>query len=144
MKKIIALLTLLIVTSITYSQSCAGKWVTIDDETGTKKSVVELYKKDGVLYGKIIKLYPREGRGPNPKCTLCPDDRKDQPLVGLQIIRDMKWDGSEWEDGTIIDPQKGKIYTAALWLNPDNPNRLNVRGYAGIFYRTQTWIRVPE
>lgn len=124
------------------AQSCIGKWVTIDDETGKKKSMVELYKVDGKLYGKITYLFPREGREENPKCKKCTDDRKDQPLVGLQIVRNLKWDGSVWEGGTIVDPENGKIYSLKLWLQTDNSNYLNVRGYIGPFYRTQKWVRV--
>lgn len=127
-----------------FGQSCVGKWITIDDETGKKKSVVELYKVDGKLYGKIIYLFPREGREENPKCTKCTDDRKDEPLVGLQLVRDLTWDGSEWEGGTIVDPESGKIYTLKMWLSNDNADVLNVRGYIGPFFRTQTWIRLKS
>lgn len=126
------------------AQSCVGTWITIDDETGKKKSKVELYKKDGLLYGKIVYLYPREGREPNPKCTKCPGERKNQPIVGLQIIRALKWDGEEWDNGTIVDPENGKVYTCTIWLDENNSDKLKVRGYVGIFYRTQTWIRTDE
>lgn len=132
----------LMTTAIAKAQSCVGTWVTIDDATGKKKSKVELYKKDGKLYGKIVYLFPREGREENPKCTKCTDDRKNKPLIGLEIVRGMKWDGEEWEDGTIVDPENGKIYTCAIWLEEGNNDRLNVRGYVGPFYRTQTWWRV--
>ncbi len=125
-----------------FAQSCVGKWITIDDETNKKKSIVELYKVDGKLYGKIIYLFPREGREENPKCKKCTDDRKDQPLVGLQIVRSLKWDGEEWEGGTIVDPEIGKIYTVKMWLEEGNANLLNVRGYIGPLYRTQKWVRV--
>lgn len=139
------LLTLLMVTTVVAkAQSCVGTWITIDDETGKKKSKVELYKKDNKLYGKIVYLYPREGREENPKCKKCTDDRKNQPLIGLQIVRGLEWDGGEWEDGTICDPENGKVYTCALWLDSENKDRLNVRGYMGPFFRTQTWIRVAE
>jgi len=124
------------------AQSCVGKWITIDDETDKKKSIVELYKVDGKLYGKIIYLFPREGREDDPKCKKCTDDRKDQPLVGLQIVRSLKWDGEEWEGGTIVDPEIGKIYTVKMWLVEGNANLLNVRGYIGPLYRTQKWVRV--
>ena len=142
MKKSILLTVVLLFSLTALSQSCAGKWVTIDDETGKKKSIVKLYKEDGKLYGKIVYLFPREGRPDNAKCDLCEDDRKDQPLLGLQIVRDLSWDGSVWEDGTIVDPAKGKIYNCKLWLEEDD--KLKLRGYAGPFYRTQTWLRVPE
>jgi uncharacterized protein (DUF2147 family) len=125
-----------------FSQSCVGKWITIDDETNKKKSIVELYKVDGKLFGKIIYLFPREGREDDPKCKKCTDDRKDQPLVGLQIVRSLKWDGEEWEGGTIVDPEIGKIYTVKMWLVEGNANLLNVRGYIGPLYRTQKWVRV--
>ena len=130
--------------SVLAQPSAADKWVTIDDKTGNKKSVVELYKEDGKLYGKIVYLFPREGREPNPKCKECTDDRKDQPLVGLQIVRDLKWNGTSWEGGTIVDPENGKIYTVKMWVSGKNGEMLQVRGYLGPFYRTQTWIRIPK
>lgn len=127
-----------------FAQTCVGKWVTVDDETGKKKSIVELYKSNGKLYGKITFLYPKEGREDNPKCKLCTDDRKDLPLLGLQVVRGLVWDGSEWEDGTIVDPKDGKIYSLKMWLDEDNPDYLNVRGYIGPFYRTQKWFRTTN
>lgn len=142
--KSIFLLVLLLVSFNSMAQSCIGKWVTIDDETGKKKSIVELYKYESKLYGKITYLFPREGREPNAKCKKCTDDRKDQPLVGLQIVRGLKWNGSSWEEGTIVDPENGKIYTVKMWLEPGNANYLNVRGYIGPFYRTQKWVRTEE
>ena len=143
MKSIIVCFVLLFTLSLN-AQTCVGKWITIDDETGKQKSIVELYKSNDKLYGKITYLFPREGRGPNPKCTKCTDDRKDEPLVGLQIVRGLKWDGDEWQGGTIVDPENGKIYTVAIWLDEDNKDKLNVRGYIGPFFRTQQWKRVKD
>lgn len=140
--KLVLTVALVALSLIGRAQSCVGKWVTIDDETNKKKSIVELYKQDGKLYGKITYLFPREGREPDPKCTLCTDDRKDQPLVGLQIVRGLNWSGSVWQNGTIVDPENGKIYTVKMWLENGNANLLNVRGYIGPFYRTQKWIRI--
>ncbi len=140
MKKLLFIFAL-ILSFNAVAQSAVGKWVTIDDKTNKKKSIVELYKVDGKLYGKITYLFPREGREPNAKCTKCADDRKDQPLEGLQLVRNLKWNGSSWEGGTIVDPETGKVYTLKLWVDPDNFNYLNVRGYIGPFYRTQTWVK---
>lgn len=106
MNKLLTIIVLLFSLN-SMAQSCLGKWVTIDDETNKKKSIVELYKIDGKMYGKITYLFPREGREPNAKCKKCTDDRKDQPLLGLQIVRGLKWNGSAWEDGTIVDPENG-------------------------------------
>lgn len=126
------------------AQSSIGSWITIDDKTKKQKSIVELYKKDSKMYGKIKYLFPREGRGDNPICSKCTDDRKNQPIKGLQIIRGLKWNGSEWEGGTIVDPENGKVYKVKIWVDSDNHDRLKVRGYAGIFYRTQTWKKLKK
>jgi uncharacterized protein (DUF2147 family) len=132
------------VASHVYAQTCVGKWTTIDDKTGKKKAIVELYKENHKLFGKIIYLYPREGREPNPKCTRCTDDRKDQALEGLQIVRNLSWDGEEWEDGSILDPENGKVYELKIWIEKNNPDKLYVRGYIGPFFRTQNWFREKE
>ena len=124
-----------------FAQTAVGKWNTIDDKTGKKKSTVELYKVEGKLYGKITYLYPREGREENPKCNECTDDRKGKPLVGLQIVRGLEWNGKEWEKGTIVDPENGKVYKCKLWVD-ENGTKLSLRGYIGPLYRTQTWEKV--
>ena len=58
----------------------------------------------------------------------------------MEIIRDLEKDGDEWEDGTVLDPEKGKIYDCKIWLE-DNET-LKLRGYVAFFYRTQTWYKV--
>lgn len=126
----------------TFGQSCIGRWITYDDDTKEKKSVVNLYRKDGVMYGKIEKIYPKKGEDENPKCTKCKGSLKNEPIIGLLIVRGMKWNKSEWAGGTIVDPENGEKYSSKMWLDPDNSNRLKVRGYVGIFYRTQTWVRI--
>jgi len=126
------------------AQSCTGLWITIDDATGLKKSIVELYKKDGVLYGKVVYIYKRGKDGPNSKCTECSGKLYNQPVMGMLIVKQMQWSGSQWEDGTILDPDNGKTYTCTIWLNDANKDKLNVRGYIGPFFRTQEWIRTDK
>ena len=125
------------------AQSVTGKWKTIDDDSGKEKSVVEIYMKDGKLYGKIIKLFREPGEDPDPVCDECDkdDDRYNQKVIGMEIIRDMEKDGDEWEDGTILDPENGKVYDCKLWVDEDNPDILKVRGYIAFLFRTQTWHR---
>lgn len=124
-------------------QSVLGSWKSIDDETKKAKSIVEIYEKDGKVYGKIIKLFREPDEDPDPICDSCDenDDRKDQKVIGMEIIRAMEKDDDEWDDGTILDPENGKVYDCKLWVDPDDPNTLNVRGYIAFFFRTQTWIR---
>lgn len=60
-------------------------------------------------------------------------------MVGLDIIWDMEWDAedSKYEDGKIVDPKSGKIYSSLMWQ--ETPSVLNVRGKIGPFGRTQHW-----
>ncbi|MFT4659829.1 MAG: hypothetical protein ACI8XB_000079 [Patiriisocius sp.] len=129
---------LLLIPFIGWSQTdIFGHWKTIDDETGKEKSVVEIFDKNGKAYGKIISLLnPDE---PNPICDKCSDDRKDEAIEGMEIIRGMEKDDDEWSEGTIIDPENGKSYDCKIWVED---GKLQVRGYIAFFFRTQEWIRV--
>lgn len=113
-----------------------GVWKTIDDETGEAKSHVEIYEREGKLYGKVIKLL----RDPGATCDKCPGEHAGKPVLGMVIMWGLEQDDDEWEDGEIIDPKKGKIYRAKIWL--DDSNTLKVRGYLGPFFRTQKWHRI--
>ncbi len=120
-----------------------GTWQSVDDKTGEPKSQVRIVENGGVLSGRIEKLLRKEAKQ-DAVCTECSDDRKDKPLVGLEIIRGAKKaDGKDvWEDGRILDPESGKTYT--LRMTPiDGGNKLEVRGSIGPFGRTQTWTRQP-
>lgn len=124
--------------SVNAQNSIFGKWKTIDDKKGIEKSIVEVYEQDGKVYGKIVKLLDKS-KGENPLCEPCPGDRKDQPVVGLQIIDGLTQDGDEWSGSKILDPENGKQYTCKIWLEDGN---LKVRGYIAFLYRTQTWYRI--
>lgn len=143
MKGIIAAIAILCSMNA-IGQSVVGYWVTIDDESKKEKSVVKLYKKDGKLYGKVKHIFPGPGVDENPKCKECKGGKKNKPILEMQIVNGLKWNGEVWKGGTILDPENGKVYDVKMWLDEDNANRLNVRGYVGIFYRTQRWIRVKK
>lgn len=142
------LLTLVFATVALFSQaqtaSLTGRWKTVDDETGRVKSVVEITERDGKYFGQIVELFLLPDEDPNPRCTDCDDDRKDQPALGMEIVRDMEQDGSEseWEDGTICDPKNRKVYDCEMWIEEEDPNTLYVWGYILFLFRTQEWHRV--
>lgn len=117
-----------------------GKWKTIDDETGKAKSIVEIYESNGKLYGKITEILNPAKKG--SKCDKCEGADKGKPIEGLVIIKGLTKDGSEWTDGDILDPTKGKLYSCTLKL--EGKDKLKVRGYLGVSLlgRTQTWTRV--
>ncbi len=119
-----------------------GVWHSVDDKTGETKAEIRLTETDGVVRGRIEKLL-RKGADQNARCVDCEGDRKDQPVLGLEIIRGArKAAGKEvWEGGKILDPENGRDYT--LRLTPiEGGRKLEVRGSVAFIGRTQTWVRV--
>ena len=118
-----------------------GLWRNVDDKTGQAKAEIRITANAaGVLSGVIEKPLVKPAE---LICSLCTDDRKDKPKLGMEIIRGaVKAEGKDtWEGGKILDPDNGKNYT--LRLTPiDAGSKLEVRGSIGPFGRTQTWQRV--
>ena len=135
-------LVLFLSLQFSYSQSVIGRWKTTDDETGIEKGVVEIYEKDGKIYGKIIDIF--EDKFKNDKCKLCPGEDKNKPLLGLTFIKGLEKDGNEYSGGKILDPEIGKLYKCYISL--ENKDKLKVRGYIGfaLFGRTQFWSRIKN
>lgn len=126
------------------SKSVVGRWKTIDDETGTPKSVVEIFQDGDVVKGRVLEvLNPSE---PDPVCKECKGDKKDKPIKGLEIMWGLKetTPGEEWTGGEILDPKNGKTYRCRLRLEDDG-RKLDVRGFIGFAFvgRSQTWHREP-
>lgn len=123
------------------AQDVFGKWKTIDDETDEAKSIVEIYQQNGKLYGKIVKLFRKADEDPDPVCSACEGAKNGKKIRGMVIIEGLskEKDGDAWSGGTILDPAKGKVYKCKIWLEK---GQLKVRGYVGIFFRTQTWLAI--
>ena len=135
------MITLMMSTNCLAQQSILGKWTSIDDDSGKAKSIVEITERESKVFGKIIKLYLDPAEDQDPICDQCPEDdeRFNKKIIGLEIIRNMKWSDKELTEGNILDPESGKIYQCKIWIEGAN---LKVRGYWGPFFRTQTWKKV--
>ena len=123
----------------------AGLWKTIDDETKKEKSLIRITEAGGVFTGKLEKLLDPSAK-PDAVCDLCTDDRKDKPVVGMTLVKNVKQSESDkgrWDGGEILDPNNGKTYKVRLTPG-EGGKTLAVRGYIGapMLGRTQTWVRV--
>lgn len=134
------LLLLVLITCSINAQSIEGKWKTIDDKTGAAKSIVEIYKQGNQYYGKVVEILIEKNK--TKVCEKCKDANKNKPILGLQIINGLKKDVNYYSDGFILDPENGKEYSCKIWIDAENTNVLNVRGYIAFLYRTQKWHRV--
>ena len=144
-KNLTASLALLAFCGAAFAQATpVGLWKSIDDKTKTERSHVRISESGGVLSGRIEKLLAADAK-PDVKCDKCDDDRRDKPVVGLEIIRGVKKAEAEntWEGGTILDPVEGKVYKVRM-QTVEGGKKLEVRGFVGMpmLGRTQTWVRV--
>lgn len=129
MKKFIAIMLTAAVTMM--SQALAdvtGYWTTIDDDTNEAKSVVQVYKYQGKVYGRVVQLLKNKDA-----VAKIPGSPK---TLGLDIIWGLEKDDDTYSGGKVLDPEKGKVYRCEMWREGDT---LKMRGKLGIFFRTQTW-----
>lgn len=127
--------------SIAFAQHTPiGIWKTINDKTGEAQSYVEVYEKNGKVFGKIIQLLQDPA---DTKCDKCTGAKKNQLIVDMIIISDLQFSKGYWKNGSILDPESGNEYNCSIWLEANKPDELKVRGkhWTGL-YRTQTWYKV--
>ncbi len=154
MKKVLAGLIIFLFVAVFSSiqanaeSSLAGVWKQIEDQGVNKGKVgshIEMFEKNGIFYGKIVKLLLDP---PDKICPKCPGELKNKLLVGMIIMKDMKKTGKidkeqgiEYAGGTIVDPDSGDVYKCKMWLKDDV---LTVRGFIGISLlgRSAQWFRL--
>jgi uncharacterized protein (DUF2147 family) len=129
------------IASVPDLASPIGEWRTIDDKTNKPRALIEIYERGGLLFGKVTGIL--DSRYTNARCQDCSGDRQNQPVMGLEIMRDMHADGARWDGGTILNPETGSIYKCRMHLTQGGQT-LVVRGFVGVAMvgRTQTWQRM--
>ena len=120
--------------------SPAGLWRTFDDKTGKPAGLLRIYEQDGAFFARIQASPAETATG--ERCTACVDERRNQPMAGLVIMRGMRFSDGKYRGGDILDPRSGSVYHCQFHLEAGG-TRLVIRGYIGIslFGRSQTWTR---
>lgn len=142
------LLTLFCVTLTLFScstswepEGIAGLWKSSDQHSDKPRALVAIYKYQDTYYGRMLATYDDEG---NIKDTiLAPKERApgvvgNPPYCGMDFVYSVK-KMENYEDkykGKILDPEKGKVYDAELWLSGED---LIVRGKLWIFGKNILW-----
>jgi uncharacterized protein (DUF2147 family) len=121
-------------------QNAVGRWQIVNSD-GTPGGKAETYLENGKLFGKVTEARP--GRSPKDLCDKCSGEYKNQPIMNMIFMRNFHPDGDDWVDGTVVDPENGKVYKGKIWSVGND--KLGMRGFVGIslFGRTETWTRLP-
>ena len=123
--------------------SPAGVWKTIDDRTHRPRGTIRVYEENGLWFGRIETSFDPAER--YERCDKCSGERKDQPVIGMVVMRGLVKHGSEYSGGDILDPDTGFVYQCRFTMSADG-KRLLVRGFVGmsILGRSQVWVREDE
>ena len=142
MKKIVFTFLLFVITYSINAQTIFDKWNTRDEKTGNINSVVEIYKKNGKAYAKIIKIIDPKYK--DKLCDLCKGNNKNKPGVGINVLLKLEKKRKKWSKGYAFDPRNGNYYNCYIKLI--EPNKLKVRGFVGIpiFGETVYWERASK
>lgn len=111
---------------------------------GTGKGHIRIYKQGNEYFGKIIWLRETKDREGQPRVDKHNPDpaKRTQPVLGMIMLRDFRFEDGEWTGGRIYNPSDGNEYKAYIKMN--NKDEIAVRGYVGISLigKTDTWTRV--
>jgi uncharacterized protein (DUF2147 family) len=138
--RILVAFTFAFVSITSFAQSTPeGLWMSFDDDGKTPTALIRISKSNVHLTGRVEKVLATSSE---QSCSKCTDDRKNQQLVGLEIIRGCQAapHNGKWEQGRILDPDDGTEYKLVMELK-NGGQVLLVRGYWGVFWRTQQWRR---
>lgn len=109
-------------------------------------STVEIFKKGDLFFGKIVGLkQPTDSKTGKPVTDVNNTDpsKRNQPLMGLIMLRDLKFVGNNtWENGLIYCTTSGRSFDCRI--NQIDKNTLEITGFWGLSFigKTYVWTRI--
>ncbi|HSX25999.1 MAG TPA: DUF2147 domain-containing protein [Chlamydiales bacterium] len=125
-----------------FAEGIQGFWKTINEE-GVAQSIIAIYPYQGLYYGRIIATFDENVKIKDSiyhPVERAPGVVGNPYYSGLDIIWYLEDRGIKYK-GKILDPQKGNVYNAELWIENGN---LIVRGKLLMFGRNQEWLPVAN
>ncbi|MCT4588416.1 MAG: DUF2147 domain-containing protein [Carboxylicivirga sp.] len=108
-------------------------------ELEDKTSKMEIYKQNARYFGKL--LYGKDvvnEDGTSKKDTENPDPKlRKQDLIGSTYIKDLAFDGKEYDDGKVYDSSTGKTWKCFVSIKGGD---LHFTGYMGVKWLGQTYV----
>lgn len=120
-----------------------GVW-TVEDGSAR----VKIEKIGSKYFGKTIWMKEPNDENGKPKVDVNNPDAnlRNQPRIGLRIMKDFEYEGKGvFKNGNIYDPKKGKTYCGKITVKDDD--HLDMRGSIcgfGMLGRTTSWTRYKE
>jgi uncharacterized protein (DUF2147 family) len=116
-----------------------GHWL-----TENSRAKVTIVSCGGALCGNIVALKePDDPATGKPRTDSYNPDaaKRARPVIGVQIVIDMKPDTADRWKGEVYNVEDGKTYSGSITLV--NATTLNLQGCAlgGLICKTQTWTR---
>jgi uncharacterized protein (DUF2147 family) len=116
-----------------------GTWTTDDG-----KAKIAIVSCGGGLCGNIVALTepndPATGK-PKTDSNNADSGKRSRPMIGVQIVIDMKPDtGDKWK-GQVYNAEDGKTYTGSITLVDAKTLTLQGCALGGLICKSKTWTR---
>ena len=120
-------------------EAIVGVWslpILKGNDKGKERSHVESYAQGGAYFGKIVKLTTVP---PDTVCVKCKRDKKDKPLLGMVILRDLTKEPGQYA-GKILEVEEGKEYKCTI--RPVSKDKLKLTACLMFICESHYWTRV--
>ena len=118
-----------VATRAAQDDSPVGLWEAFDAHSGKATGRMRIYQEGDLYFGRNVALSPSDRAG--ERCTRCKDERSEQPLIGLVIMRNMRFDHGVYSGGDILDPSTGRVYSCEFRLT-DGGQKMFIRGFLSV------------